>query len=62
MKLLEKTLPDTHEIVIGGDSHEGNLLVSYKAIDQCIDYVNGKKNRFFIHMGDVIEGITVDDP
>ena len=61
MRIIKVNLPTKHEIIFEGDEHKGNLLFSDSALDQCMDYVMTKKNRYIIKMGDMIEAIAPDD-
>jgi hypothetical protein len=62
MKLLEKMLPRTHEIVLVSDSHEGTILKHRKGYKKVIKMVADTSSMYLAHLGDLIEGITVDDP
>jgi predicted phosphodiesterase len=61
MQRIVKDIPYNCEIVFAGDTHYGSHFTHEQGIDQLIDYVGSKRNRFLIHMGDWIEAITVDD-
>ena len=62
MKLLEKMLPKTHKIVFVSDSHEGTILKHRKGYRKVIKMVADDSTMYLAHLGDLIEGITVDDP
>ena len=62
MQLLKAKIPPTCEIILHGDSHEGNALTAYHELDRLIEYIKSKKNCYWIHMGDEIEARTVDHP
>jgi predicted phosphodiesterase len=61
MQRIVRDIPYSCEIVFAGDTHWGSHFTHEQGIDQLIDYVGSKRNRFLIHMGDWIEAITVDD-
>ena len=61
MELIEKRLPDTHQIVVGGDWHIGSVLSSDEGIDEMIEYVKKTPDTYFAGLGDYQEAITVDD-
>ena len=49
------------DIALMGDTHIGTVFCNEPAIDQAIDWVASKPNRYFCFMGDAIEAITPDD-
>jgi predicted phosphodiesterase len=61
MKLLEKKIPATCQIVLWGDSHEGNVAKHDKGVEKIKDWVKAKRNRYWVHMGDECDSITTDD-
>lgn len=61
MKLIEKAIPSNCEIMLIGDTHEGSNCCHHSGIEESLDWVMEKKNRYFIHMGDEIEAICSDD-
>jgi hypothetical protein len=63
MKLLNKRVPDSFDLVLFGDTHEGTLLRDTKGVQKCIDSVSSSSMPCYaIHMGDAIEAIKPDDP
>ncbi len=58
---LTKAINKDSNIFIGGDTHEGTVLKYRKGFKELIYCVNSHKNNHFIHVGDVAEGITIDD-
>lgn len=63
MKLLHKKCPDSFDLVLFGDTHEGTLLRDKKGVQKCIDFIASSKIPCYaIHMGDAIEAIKPDDP
>lgn len=65
MKLLAKTLPNSHNLFIFGDLHDGSVLSSQKGWDKLIEAMSseyeGCSNNYGIDGGDMIEAILVDD-
>jgi hypothetical protein len=61
MELLNAKVPANCDIVLHGDSHDGSKACHRNGIEQVLDFVMEKPNRFFVHMGDETESITVDD-
>lgn len=61
MILIKHVLPKDAEIIITSDWHEGSSMQHSKGINDLIDYVLAKPNRFMIHGGDLVEAIAVDD-
>jgi len=61
MKLITRQLPTNCEIALHGDSHEGDILMHRKGLEGFVRWVKAKRNRYFIHMGDAAECITVND-
>ena len=61
MKLLEKKIPSTCQIVLWGDSHEGNIAKHDKGVEKIKEWILAKRNRYWVHMGDECDSITTDD-
>jgi hypothetical protein len=61
MKRIEYEIPMDCEIVALGDTHLGSTLCHRKGIQRAIDYIAGKRNVFWVHMGDWVEAIATDD-
>jgi predicted phosphodiesterase len=61
MQRVQRELPKTCEIIAGGDTHIGSIMTHTHGIEAAVDYVASGKNRFFIHLGDWIEAIMVND-
>lgn len=61
MQRIVCDLPLTSEIIAGSCTHIGTVMCHYRGIEKVVQYVSEKRNRFFIHLGDVIEAITHDD-
>lgn len=63
MKLLHRRCPDSFDLVLFGDTHEGTILRDKKGVQKCIDFIaTNKLPCYAIHMGDAIEAIKPDDP
>lgn len=45
-----------------GDIHIGNIGCDIPKLKEEIDYIKGKKNTYWLGMGDYIEAIQIDDP
>ena len=61
MKLIEKTLPADHDLVLFGDIHKGNILEHFDGVHKCKEFILSKRNRFACFMGDGMEAILTDD-
>lgn len=65
MKLISKILPDSHNLFIFGDEHNGCSLSSQNAWRALVEMINsrydGCKNNYGVESGDEIEAIMVDD-
>ncbi len=61
MELLNVTVPSNFDVALLGDNHKGSKLEYTKALDSCLDWVMSEHDRYYIHMGDALEAITVDD-
>ena len=62
MEILSRQMPASYELILFGDTQEGNTLQYGKGFNQAIDYILNRPNRFAIHMGDAVEGFFIDDP
>ena len=68
MELIQKTLPDNVNIFLFGDTHFGSLLCHYSGVRKLVHMMTSgygslpERCNYGIHMGDVIEGILIDDP
>lgn len=61
MQLVSKTLKSDFDCALWGDDQEGSKLKAQEKVNHAIDWVMSGKDRHFIHMGDALEAITVDD-
>lgn len=61
MILIEKNIPQNCEIALIGDTHEGSAMCHKDGIDEMLDWVMAKRNRYFIHHGDEIDAVVTDD-
>jgi len=67
MQLLNYTnsnrinIPSTYDLYCWGDTHVGNPGLHEEAILHFRRYIKAKKNRFFVHLGDACEAITLSD-
>lgn len=61
MKLFEKILPRTHNLYLISDSHEGTILKHRKGYKRAIEKIANDPLGYVCHLGDVAEGITIDD-
>lgn len=61
MKLLTQKIPQSCDIMLIGDTHEGSVLQHDAALDNAIKWIGAKRGRYFAYMGDAIEAITTDD-
>lgn len=61
MRLLTAALPSAFEFVLLGDTHEGSRACAGDLVDNTLEWVMEKRDRFWAHMGDPIEAITCDD-
>lgn len=62
MKLINISLPSSHQIYLISDLHIGSSLCSIKKIESLINKIKKEKNSKIIILGDLIEAICVDDP
>lgn len=58
---LEKILPKTHNLYLISDTHEGSTLKHKKGLKKVIKTIADDPIGYVAHLGDLIEGITVDD-
>lgn len=61
MKLIKINLPIDHEIVWIACLHEGNAHQHSRGIDEAVDYIASKKNRYCFIVGDIAEAIQIND-
>jgi len=61
MILLDRAIPPNCDIVLHGDTHDGNSLMCRKKLDSLLDWILADKHRYFVHMGDETDAITTDD-
>lgn len=65
MKLLQKQLPDDHNIFFFGDKHDGTILSYQKGWEKLVNMLHSKykgcKHNFAAEGGDDIEAVTIDD-
>lgn len=59
--IFAKDMPPDFEVGMGGDSHSGSVLQSTNGIKRTKEWILSADNRYFLHHGDWIEGIMVDD-
>lgn len=62
MQLINRRLPDNHNLFLFSDLHKGSILFHRHGFEKFIDDVMSEKNNFVICGGDSIEAICVDDP
>lgn len=61
MQIIAKQLPRRHKLYLISDIHEGSVLVHRHGLDQVVDMVGGEKNSYMAILGDLSEGICIDD-
>ena len=61
MQRIVKEIPLDCELVFLGDTHGGSKLTHYSGIREIIDYIELKKDVYWMHGGDWIEAVTTDD-
>lgn len=61
MQIIHKTLPADHNLFLISDLHEGTLLQSEHGLEQMIQMVLSDKHNYVAILGDLAEGITIDD-
>ena len=61
MQLVSKNLKSNFDCALWGDDQEGSKLKAQEKVNSAIDWVLSAPNRYFIHMGDALEAIMVDD-
>lgn len=61
MQRIVRELPANCEIISGSCTHIGSIMCHYEGLDKLKAHILEKENRFFIHLGDVIEAIAIDD-
>lgn len=61
MRRIEFNCPSDFDLIDHGDTHGGDLLFHAKGHQKMVDYILEEDNRFWIHKGDWVEAITVDD-
>jgi predicted phosphodiesterase len=61
MEIISHNLPETHQIYLLGDTHEGSKLQDSEGFQQTLEEIRKKKNAFFVHLGDLAEAIMIDD-
>ena len=61
MERIVKEIPLDCEIALISDTHIGSFKCHDSGIDEAIDFVASKKNRYWTHLGDWIEANTTDD-
>lgn len=62
MKIISIKVPRTHNFYLVSDTHEGSKLQHTEGLLKTINNIKKDKKAVFAHLGDEIEGITVDDP
>lgn len=61
MKLLHKRMPDTFDLYLLGDSHEGNRAQHTNGVENAIHEIADSPSAFFVHMGDECDAVASDD-
>jgi hypothetical protein len=61
MRIIHATIPSNCDFVLHGDSHEGNAARSDKALGETIEFIGSNSIARFVHMGDALEAIMVND-
>jgi predicted phosphodiesterase len=61
VQIIHKTLPTDHNLYLISDTHEGTLLQHEHGIERMIQAVLEDKNNYVAILGDLAEGITIDD-
>lgn len=61
MQIITKQLPMTHRLYLISDIHEGSVLVHRNGLDQVCEAVGSERNSYLAVLGDLCEGIVVDD-
>jgi predicted phosphodiesterase len=61
MQRICRELPASCEIIVGSCTHIGSMMAHVSGIENMVNYIASGRNRFFIHLGDWIEAIKVDD-
>lgn len=61
MQRIVCELPKSCEIISGSCTHIGSIMCHYSGIEKTHDYILSKPNRYFLHLGDVLEAICTDD-
>jgi len=61
MQLIHKSIPKNCDIALLGDDHRGNYMSSLTSLDEALNWVMEKRNRYYCKLGDAIEAQTVDD-
>ncbi len=61
MILIDKTIPLDCDIILHGDTHNGQRAFDRKGLERMLKWVMAAKNRYYVHMGDENEYILVDD-
>ena len=61
MEIIQRFINDDCDIIIGGDTQIGNLLVYEDGIKKMVDHIASNPNNHFVHTGDCIDGIMMDD-
>jgi hypothetical protein len=62
MKIIERNLPASHNVYLTSDKHYGTILQHKHGIKKFIDMVKNDPIGYWCDLGDLSEGITVDDP
>ena len=65
MRLITKQVPDSFNLFLFGDTHEGSILFYKHGFNKFVNAVcsefDGVKENYAIHHGDTIEAIVIDD-
>ena len=61
MQRICKDLPKNCEIIVGSCTHIGSIMCHISGLENLVKYIASKKHTYFIHLGDWLEAIMVDD-
>ena len=61
MQIIQKTLPTDHNLYLISDIHEGTILQHEHGLERMMEMVLSDKNNYVAILGDLAEGITIDD-
>lgn len=61
MQRVARDIPKNCEILAGSCDHIGSIMCHREGVQNGVDWVASKKNRFAIRLGDAIEAIPITD-